>query len=81
MFSAVALVAFSFAGMANNSVEKINKEEIKNTQSNEILEEDKTPYDCLRIAGEVYGELKNVLSEDEAVDNAMAYYTDCIESL
>ncbi|WP_445455683.1 hypothetical protein [Flavobacterium sp. HNIBRBA15423] len=27
MFSAVALVAFSFAGMANNSVEKTTKEE------------------------------------------------------
>ena len=44
MFSAVALVAFSFASMANNSVEKENKltKEVKTEQLENKIEEEKS---------------------------------------
>jgi len=75
IFSAVALVAFSFAGMANEV------DNNKNKKTTTKIEKEKTLYDCLRLAGEVYGKLKNILPDDEAVDNAMAYYQDCVDNL
>lgn len=77
LFSAVALVAFSFAGMANNGVKEV---ETKETKKEETLKE-KDLWDCVLLAGEVYAKLKKNFSEDEAAENAVAYYEDCVKDL
>ncbi len=67
-FSAVALVAFSFAGMAN---------EIEEKKDEKILIE-KDYWDCAKIASDVYNELIENFPVEEALDNANAYFDDCM---
>ena len=73
IFSAVALVAFSFAGMANE-VETEKKIE-KVTQNMHV------PYlHCVVEYILVYNELVDVFGEDEARENASAYMTFCVQN-
>ncbi|WP_130734286.1 hypothetical protein [Flavobacterium sp. J27] len=71
MFSAVALIAFSFAGMANENLVKSQIEEEKTI---------KDYWDCAKIASDVYDELVDAFGEEEAMDNANAYFDDCMSS-
>ncbi|WP_445714461.1 hypothetical protein [Flavobacterium sp.] len=68
IFSAVALIAFSFAGMAN---------EIEEKKDEEVFIE-KDYWDCAKIANDVYHELSEIVPEEEALDNANAYFDHCM---
>lgn len=73
IFSAVALVAFSFAGMANETDTKVksNKIEVVNTM---------IPWDCVVEYVSVYNELVDTFGHQEAHDNAIAYAQACVKN-
>ena len=73
MFSAVALVAFSFAGMAN---------EVKEEKKIEMVTQNMHfPYlHCVVEYILVYNELVDTFGEDEARDNASAYMWSCVQN-
>ncbi len=68
VFSAIALTTFSFAGMAN---------EIEEKKYEKILIE-KDYWDCAKIASDVYNELIENFPVEEELDNANAYFDDCM---
>ena len=70
MFSAVALVAFSFAGMANNSVEKVEKE----IKVEEVKEEITLRVDCVELAASTYSDWGG---GSQAMAMAMQVYSSC----
>ena len=70
MFSAVALVAFSFAGMANNSVEKVEKE--INVEETVIL-----VYGCDTIWSDVFAMEFNGNNLEHAINRANAFAQAC----
>lgn len=67
MFSAVALVAFSFAGMANEVKEK--KGEVKSTETKKVEKIETTvKVNCLAIAIDTYNSaVENGANETQAV--------------
>jgi len=77
-FSAVALVAFSSVSMAN-TIEINETKDIVNPM--EEVEVDKDYWDCAQIANDVYLELMENFSEEEAMQNADAFFSDCMGEL
>lgn len=84
-YSTIAVLAFSVSGMANTI--ELEKDLFFETEqalfeTSVQVENDPTSYwDCLMLAGRVYAELSENFPEEEAIDNAMAFYEDCVETV
>ncbi|UFH34651.1 hypothetical protein [Flavobacterium acetivorans] len=77
LFTALAVVAFSGVAMANTIAdEQVVKE--KNEKTTILLYDDY--WDCAKLANSVYTELIEVFSEEESMQNADAYFDDCMGS-
>lgn len=71
LFSAVALVAFSFAGMANNEVKEV---EVKETKQVKKLGK------CDQLANDVMDAYEaNDYTPEEAYEYGLAAYKDCLK--
>lgn len=77
-FSAMALVAFSSVSMASTIAEN-ERTDITNSMEEVVVKKDY--WDCALIANTVYQELLLNFSEEEAMQNADAYFTDCMGEL
>ncbi|MES2545684.1 MAG: hypothetical protein V4548_12425 [Bacteroidota bacterium] len=77
LFTALAVVAFSGVAMANTIAdEQVVKD--KNEKTAILLYDDY--WDCAKLANSVYTELIEVFSEEESMQNADAYFDDCMGS-
>jgi hypothetical protein len=74
VFTALAVVAFSGISMANTIADEEVKE--KNEKTTIVLVADY--WDCANLANNVYTELQEVISQEEAMQNADAYFDDCM---
>lgn len=77
VFTAIAMIAFSGAAMANTIADdEVVKE--KNEKTTILLYDDY--WDCANLANSVYTELIEVFSEEEVMQKADAYFDDCMGS-
>jgi hypothetical protein len=84
-YSTLAVLAFSVSGMANTiELEKDVFFETEQTLFDTSVQTENDPtsnWACLMLAGRVYAELSVNFPEEEAIDNAMAFYQDCVNTV